>query len=161
MLNRNYSFFILNFNQENLKETEEFPGKLMMITMKQYEDFIGFLRDDVRSIALLASEDHVAYWNQKEFPNHFFEHLHQKITAVNLCFYMPKSSSLMDEINHNILNFNAHGLMNLWKNIYRDRSFLKLKTVVEGPQKRTVDNLLGALFLVNLLRSFVLSLSCF
>jgi hypothetical protein len=144
MIERDFSFFSLDFNDEHVETNEKFPGKLLVINMKQYETFVGYIRDEVPNIALLSTEDLVAYWNQKEFPEHFFNHLPQVISSVNLCLYMHKTSCLTNEINKHIMNFDSNGLMNVWKRFNRDRSYLKKKKIVEGPQKLTMENLEGA-----------------
>jgi hypothetical protein len=144
MIERDFSFFSLDFNDEHVETNEKFPGKLLVINMKQYETFVGYIRDEVPNIALLSTEDLVAYWNQKEFPEHFFNNLPQVISSVNLCLYMHKTSCLTNEINKHIMNFDSNGLMNVWKRFNRDRSYLKKKKIVEGPQKLTMENLEGA-----------------
>lgn len=144
MLGKNFSLFVLDFNTEKNSDFVKLPPRLMIINLKQYNDFIGFIRDDVERIALLASDDLVAYWNQKEFPDHFFHHLPQIITSANLCFYMHKTSCLKTEFNRHIQNFNSKGLIHKWKRIYRNKKFLYEKSYNKEPQKLKMDNLSGA-----------------
>lgn len=91
----------------------------------------------------MSSEDHVAYWNKNEFPNHFYTISDTKIKTINLCLYMKKNSCLTAEINRKILGFNANGLLKIWALQYVDRAYLKERVNDPEPQKLQINQLLG------------------
>ena len=143
MVASNYSLVVLDFIPNLISRNSSASKNTLEINLKQYESFRSHIHDGGNHIGLLASDDHVAYWNKQEFPDHYYNHCKERILTINLCLFLNKISCLTDEFNRHIMNFNANGLLNLWKKIYRNKSYLKKKAIAGEPEKLSMENLRG------------------
>ena len=99
--------------------------------------------------AILSSEDHIAYMNEKASPKSFFHSSQEIVSSFNLCIYMHRKSCLVQKINENILSLQSNGLMVTWSKNFVDYSYLKEKTFNE-PKVLVIDQLFGAFELLAL-----------
>lgn len=143
LIKGNYSFMVL----EALKEfTDNFPkiSKNSVILKKgRFIEIRHLLLDSEVKRALLASEDHVAYWNKRHFPEEIFDVVDEKASSINLVMYLHKTSCLTSEFSRQILNFNSVGLVKIFKQVYIDKKYSKPQ-VDREPKKLTNTHLEGA-----------------
>lgn len=147
MLKKNYKFLVLDNLIEYVQPFDMIFQKSIMYDNKELDGIVPLLLNSKNKYALLASEDHVAYWNKQGYPRIFFEVCEQKATPINLCMYLPKTSCLTAEINKYIFDFNSNGLMQIWKHIYIDKSYLQKKILNTEPKTLTMEQLVGAYYL--------------
>jgi hypothetical protein len=128
------------------------------LNLQQFEEFHVKMDQGGRKVALLASEDHVAYWNKLGRPFTFYRTCPEKMTTVNVCIYLPKSSCFTAEINRRIFQYSASGLMDVFSYQTIDLSYLKQKNFKEDPRQLNVNQLAGAFYFLfngNFLSIFV------
>jgi hypothetical protein len=116
------------------------------------------LLDDAFKGALLSSEEHVAYNNERVFPKAFYHTAEEIIFSFNLCIYMHLQSCLAEEINENILKLQSSGLMETWASNFVDKTYLKEK-IISGPKAMVIEQLSGAYELLTI--GLVLSFTAF
>lgn len=97
--------------------------------------------------ALLSSEDHIAFINEKVSPNLFYHYTEEIVSVFNLCFYMHKQSCLTHEVNGNIMKLTSSGLIQSWAKIFADRSYLIPKLDI-SPKQLDNSKLNGAYMLL-------------
>lgn len=93
--------------------------------------------------ALLTSEDHLAYWNNKGFPKKYYTPCNSKLKTINLSIYMRNHSCLAAEISRQIHGLNANGFVKALASQYIDRAYLKERVIVPEPQKLQFHQLIG------------------
>jgi hypothetical protein len=106
-------------------------SRAVFIQRVQLFEYQQLLLDPTFKGALLSSEDHIAYLNQKNFPETFFHSANEVFSSFNLCIYMHRQSCLNQKINENILSLQSNGLMQIWAGQFVDYSYLKERTVSE------------------------------
>lgn len=159
MLAKDYKFFVLEPLEEYVRPYEEIYKRTTLVDHSQFTTLKDLLFIPNSKLAFLASEDHVAAWNKKAFPHQFHEICHQKVTSVNLCLYMHKTSCLTPEINRNVFRFNSNGLMHLWLGYWVDKSYLQRKDYNYEPKKLTLNELMGGYYLFAF--GLIVSFACF
>lgn len=159
MLDKDFRFIILDVTEEYVKPFENIREKSIIMNIHQVHALRPQFLNTTDTVALLTSEDHVAYWNKLGFPKSFYNTCPQRVTSINLCVYMHKTTCLTSEINKHILNFNSNGLMQIFKQLFIDKAYLKKKSVEDEPQKLTNEKLKGGyLFLIT---GLLISTICF
>lgn len=159
MVEENFTFFVLDAMRDNVELSKDLSGKFLVLDNRQFEAYRDFLQQHDAKLTILASEDHVAYWNKDDYPNVFFNMCKEKLTAINLCLFLHKTSCLTAEMSKYILDFSANGFIKLFQNLYIDKSYLNEKFLDSGPKALTMEHLRGALYF--LFGGLVISLSCF
>lgn len=154
---RNYSFYALDSLMRFLKHFPAIHNRTTPLNLRDFEDFRFKLLDTRQNLALLASEDHVAYWNKLGFPDTFFNFCPEKVTAVNLCIYLPKYSCLTKEINKQIFDMADNGFMHIFMIQTIDKAYLKRKTFAQEPKKLNINQLSGGiqLYILGIMMSLV------
>lgn len=143
MVSKNYELFVFEAFEEYMRIFEGLAYRTSIVNYKNFPGITQTLLTPETKIALLVSEDHVASWNKRTFPNQFFETLPEKVSIINLCLYMHKRSCLTPEINRKIFDFNSNGLIQAWLHIWIDKSYLKRKSTGNEPKKLTMEELKG------------------
>ncbi|CAG9810841.1 unnamed protein product [Chironomus riparius] len=149
MMNRNFKLYTLDAIKIYLQPFEFIYNHTIPLTVHEFEDFWKNLSTG-NNIAVLTSEDHVAYWNKIGYPNSFVSFLPEKQTAVNLVMYFQKTSCLTDAINKKIFEMNDNGLMDVFRIQTIDKSYLKRKTVIREPQQLRLRQIEGGNMLLQL-----------
>ena len=90
MLHKNFSLYTLDAIRVYLQPFEFLYNRTIPLTFHQFEDFWQNLSTG-NNIAVLTSEDHVAYWNKIGYPNSYITFLPEKQTTVNLVIYFQKT----------------------------------------------------------------------
>lgn len=143
LLTQNFTFYSLDFLTEYLRSSRQIYNQTISLNLQEFENFRFQLLDPKNNFALLASEDHVAYWNKIGFPDIFFNTCPEKVTAVNLCIYFPKKSCLIKEINKKIFEMTDNGFLNIFTMQTIDKTYLKRKKFSQEPKKLNFQQLSG------------------
>ena len=146
MIDRNYTFAVLDTIEDYF---EFFSGEnktAIILNKTEFDAYKYSIAKDDR--ALLASTDFVAFWNQFQGLGTFYHYCKDIVASVNLVFYLHKTSCLTQQINEHLINYDAYGFNQLYKHFYIDNKSLKEKFIDQGPQKLTIDNIKGAIFLL-------------
>lgn len=156
LINQNYSFFALDSLMYLLKNTLTY-NLTTPLNLKDFEDFRFKLLDTSQNFALLASEDHVAYWNKIGFPGIFFKFCPERVTSVNLCIYLPKNSCLTEEVNEHIFRMKDNGFMHVFTVQTVQKEYLRRKNLSQEPKKLNLTQLRGAngIYFVGIFWSFI------
>lgn len=159
LIKNNYKLFVVDVLVEHILPFEKVLKNSVFLDNKQFDDTKLSLLDVNNRSALLASEDHVAYWNKIGFPDTFYEVCPQRVTTISLCLYFHKTSCLTKEIDKNIFAYNSNGLMQFWKQFYSDRTYLAKKNLAKAPKQLKLDELLGGCYFY--LFGLTLAIVCF
>lgn len=144
-----YSFMALEALSEFINNFPRLASKTRIVNTTEVEDIRSLLLKDETKLALLASEDHVAYWNKKSFPRHSFAFCPERASAINIVIYMHKTSCLTPEFSRQILNFNSIGLVEIFKQDYIDPNFMsQWSSFSSEPKRFTLKELEGAFLLL-------------
>lgn len=92
--------------------------------------------------AFLISEDHLAYMNMLTYPNVMVNYAKEVLATFNLCVYFNKKSSLIREVNNNLIDFNTYGFVKLWKSKFIQKRYL-FKQINKEPKDLQISQLLG------------------
>lgn len=151
MLRKNYTFYLLDAVKEYIFSLPELRHNSLILNNAQFEANRHFLMYSEEKIALLASEDHVNYWNQQQHTSKRFNICQEKLAVSNLVFYLSKKSCLMPEFNRLILHYNSYGFVSLYQRIYVDEMYAR-KTRLSRNEPKTVsfDHLKGAFVLLSI-----------
>jgi hypothetical protein len=152
LMAKNFTLYSLDAMTDFIKKWPRIAQKTISIGVNDFEKIKTRILSTEENIALLATEDQVAYWNKMEFPHNFYHTLPQKLTTVNLCLYLPKTSPLIEEINKNIFNMYDNGFLDVFKRQAIDMSFLRAKKLRKEPKNLNFNQLKGAWYI------FVISL---
>lgn len=143
LLTQNFSFYSLNILTGYLRSFPQIYNQTISLNLQEFEDFRFQLLNPKNNFALLASEDHVAYWNKIGFPEIFFNICPEKVTAVNLCIYFPKNSCLIKQINKKIFQMSDYGFLSIFMVQTIDKTYLKRKKFAQEPKKLNFKQLSG------------------
>lgn len=159
MLKQNYRFLVLDAVKEYVEYLPRISERSITMWYSQFERNRTLLLTSDNKITMLASEDHVSYWNKKISSGNFFNTFKEKLSAINLVLYLHRTSCLTPELSRNILNFNSNGLLQIFKQNFIDKAYLKPKLLDSEPKKLTLSNLSGAFYII--LIGVILATICF
>lgn len=159
MLNQNYRFLVLDAVKEYVEYLPRVSKRSITMWYSQFERNRTLLLTSDNKVTMLASEDHVSYWNKKISSGKFFNTIKEKLSAINLVLYLHRTSCLTPELSRNILNFNANGLLQIFKQHFIDKAYLKPKLIDNEPKKLTLSNLSGVFYVI--LIGHILATICF
>lgn len=149
MMDKKFSLYTLDAISVYLRPFEFIYNQTIPLAVHQFEDFWQNLSSG-HNIAILTSEDHVAYWNKLGYPNSYVSFLPEKQTTVNLVMYFQKTSCLIDAINKKIFEMNDNGLMEIFRIQTIDKSYLKRKIVIREPQRLRLRQIEGGNLMLQL-----------
>lgn len=144
----NYSFMVLAGLRDFIDNFPVIANRSVTLKISEFKAAQQRLLNPENKLALLASEDHVAYWNKKSFPEVYFEICPEKVSSMNLVIYLHKTSCLTPEFSRQVMHFNSIGLLQILKQFYVNLSFIKKRSIDNEPKKFTLKHFEGAFFLL-------------
>lgn len=96
--------------------------------------------------AFLSSEDHINYLNIENYGRFYYRRSREVVYYYYLCIYMHTPTPLRDEIDQNIINVAAFGLIQHWVSSYTKGSYIGEHNRNTNTDNKPIDNshLLGA-----------------
>lgn len=144
-----FDFYALDSLKEYLDQVQNSSKWVTPLSVTDFEKF-RFRLNRERNLALMTSEDHIAYWNKIGFPRDFFYFLPEKVSTVNLGIYFPKSSCLINVINKKIFELTDNGLMDIFRYQTIEKSYLKKRNYQREPKQLGIRHIRGGLYLLEI-----------
>lgn len=147
MMEKNFSLYALDNLKIFIGNHTAVTRQTKFLNVDEFQRFPFEVLTKERNVALLATEDHVAYWNKLAHPSHFFNILPERLTTINLCIYTPRISCLTPAISNMIFSMSDGGLLDIFKIQTIDMSYLKAKKMKREPKQLTLKQLEGGRYL--------------
>lgn len=139
----NYTFHVLDVMKEFMDNFPILAKRSQVLTYEMLNANRSLIVESGKKLAVLASEDHVAFWNKVLYPHYFFNTAEEKAATLNLVAYLHKTSCLTREFTRVMLELTAVGLIDAIEKQYIDKSYLKKKKIKREPEVITIKQLAG------------------
>lgn len=149
MLINNFEFYGFDTLNAFMNQVDFNVNRINSLNIQEFQKFRHKFKENTK-LALLTSEDHVAYWNKIGFPNDFFTVCQEKITAINLGIYFRKDSCLISAFSNTIFEMTDTGLMDVYRVQTIDKIYLKRKYVKREPDQLRMRHIRGGNFLIQI-----------
>lgn len=85
-------------------------------------------------------------WNQQSIKNHSLTFCKERFLLNQRVFYFPKGFFLVDEVNYQISELSANGVLNYLISKYVDYAYLNIETPKLGPRSIAFEEISGIFF---------------
>lgn len=156
LLDRNFTFYTISASKDLLVGMPRVLERLTVLTSSEFGALTLRTVDSKIKIALLTSEDHLAWRNIIASPERYFHHAGEVIFRNNIVIYMHKQSCLVREVNTILLNLMSGGLIRYFASTFINPSFLRSPNT-SNTKSLNFEQLDGAfeLLAIGLLLSFI------
>ncbi|KAG5666628.1 hypothetical protein PVAND_014644 [Polypedilum vanderplanki] len=146
MLDKNFTFYALDtftgvISSPRVKERTTF------LNIQNFHKFPFENLTSMDKVALLATEDHVAYWNKIGQSEHFFSVCPEVYKTVNLAIYFNKNSSMKFTSDDLVMQLIDFGFIEIFRKTTIDYSYLRQKNKENQPKKLKVEQFVGCFYL--------------
>ena len=92
--------------------------------------------------------------NQQNYKNFTFKVLHEYLFDVQIVYYFPKNSFLVEPMDKKMRILKAAGLVQLWMERYIDKSYIKIKQQKTLAKTMNIQQLFGG-FQILIIGTFI------
>lgn len=98
--------------------------------------------------AVLTSEENIAYFNKVKFRPRVTNVAAETLYSLNLCFCLNQKSSLLNEIDNNILRLIDHGFIRKWVHDFVELKYLQEQNEIVREQLEMSQLWVGFMILI-------------
>jgi hypothetical protein len=118
-------------------------SRSVFLHQKDFLDSLKLTEDPDFNGAFLTSEDHLIYYNMMNYPNVLVNIASEPLFSIKLCIYLKKKSSLIGQINKQLIALTTHGFIKQWKYSFIERRFLTKPKQNPEPKKLNLSQVKG------------------